>query len=196
MITPRREWRKLAIEGALIVLSVLLGLALSEWREGVQEQKLAHNALVNFRREIAANLARLEKAQPGHAAMAQRLADANTGRGEQTAFDVFVANMPEGGLDTQPLAAVAWETAEGTGALRLLDYETAALLSETYTVQSATLLPTLQRLSDRFLSPGNFDPAQRPQMVRTHRMLLVELSGQETYLMEIYRRALAALPAK
>jgi hypothetical protein len=103
--------------------------------------------------------------------------------------------MPEGGLDTRPLSDVAWETAASTGALRLLDYETASLLSETYLLQRTGILSTLQRLSDRFLTPQNFDPAQRGPMVRTHRMLLVELSGQESFLIETYRRVLTRLPA-
>lgn len=191
----RQQVGRLAFEGILIVVSVLLGLALNEWREHRRERALATTALTNFRREISANLARIRAAQPKHAAMAQRLAEAaSTPAPGLTAFDVFVANMPEGGLDTQPLATVAWETAESTGALQLLDYPTASLISETYSVQRATLLPTLQRLSDRFLSPQNFDAAQQGPMVRTHQMLLVELNGQETFLIGIYEKALEALP--
>jgi hypothetical protein len=192
----RRLFRgRLLFESALIMVSVLLALALGEWREHLRERKLARTALTTFRREIESNLARLEQVQPKHAAMARRLgvaasAPSTTG----TAFDVFVSQMPPDGLDTQPLREVAWETAQTTGALRLLDYETAVLLSETYLVQRSALFQTLQRLSDRFLAPQNFDPAQRGPMVKTHEMLLVELSGQESYLMEIYRRALARLP--
>ena len=91
---------------------------------------------------------------------------------------------------------VAWATAETTGALRLLDYETAALLSETYLIQRTAIQQTLARLSDRFMDPDNFDPARREPMVRTHQMLFVELSGQESYLIDIYRKALARLPAR
>ena len=36
----------------------------------------------------------------------------------------------------------------------------------------------------------------RVPMVRTHHMLLVELTGQEDYLIGFYRRALARLPAR
>lgn len=187
---------RLLFESALIVLSVLLGLALGEWRDHLRERTLARDALRTFRREIAGNLQRLERMQPKHAAMAERLgAAARTAGGSGTAFDAFVATMPAGGLDNEPLRDVAWATAQSTGALRLLDYETAAALSETYLVQGAAIQSTMQRLADRFLSPDNFDAARRAPMVRTHQMLLVELSGQESYLIGIYRRALARLPA-
>jgi hypothetical protein len=199
--TPRRRSRnrwlrgRLLFESALIMLSVLLALALGEWREHLRERKLARTALATFRREIASNLARLERVQPKHAAMAQRLATEATAPSKgATAFDAFVAQMPEGGLDAQPLSDVAWETAQTTGALRLVDYETAVLLSETYLLQRSAIHQTIQRLADRFLAPQNFDPAQRGAMVRTHQMLLVELSGQESYLIEIYRKTLARLP--
>jgi hypothetical protein len=188
---------RLLLESALIVLSVLVGLALGEWREHARERRLARDAVATFRREIEANLAHLQRAQPKHAAMAERLAaaaDAPAAGG--TAFDAFVASMPAEGLDNQPLRDVAWETAQTTGALRLLDYETAAQLSETYLIQRAAIQHTMLRLADRFLSPENYDPARRGPMVRAHRMMFVELAGQESYLIGVYRRALARLPAR
>ena len=195
---PRR-WRSgtaLLMESALVVLSVLLGLALGEWRDHARERALARTALRTFRQEIAGNLAMLETAQPKHAAFAKRLGDAAARPATDDAFTSFVATMPAGGLDTKPLRDVAWETAQTTGALRLLDYETAALLSETYLVQRDALQPTLARLADRMMIPENFTPSQRAAMLRTHQMLLVELSGQEAYLMELYRRVLGKLPER
>lgn len=196
-LVDRRLRGRLAFESLLIVLSVLVGLALNDWREHRRERELATMAMANFRREIAENLDTLERVHPKHVAMQQRLADIVAdppSRG--TAFDVFLAELPRGGLDTPPLRDAAWETASSTGALRLLDYETAALLSETYLVQRSTIQQTISLLADRFLSPANFDPASREAMIRTHRMLLVELTGQETYLIATYRRALQRLPAR
>ena len=194
---PRARWRArapLLIESALVVLSVLLGLALGEWRGHARERELARMALRTFRQEIADNLATLQRVQPKHAAFAARLATAASRADTGDAFTGFVAAMPPGGLDAKPLRAVAWETAQSTGALRLLDYDTAALLSETYLVQRSALQPTLERLADRMMMPANFTPAERRAVLRTHQMVLVELSGQESYLMELYQRVLATLP--
>jgi hypothetical protein len=183
------------LESVLIVLSVVLGFALTEWRQQQAERKLARTVLENVRREMAQNLATLERIPPKHARMAERLATAAvpSAGGGQTAFDVFAREMPEGGLDLSPLRDAAWETAVTTGALRLLDYEKAALVSEVYQIQRASIVPTIQRISDRFLAPQNFDPLARTAMLRTHHMLFVEISGQESYLMETYRRVLKQL---
>jgi hypothetical protein len=82
-----------------------------------------------------------------------------------------------------------------TGALRLLDYEIAASLSETYFIQRSTLLPTIRLLSDRFLATENFDPAARDQMIIVHQMMLTELAGQESYLIDVFRNSLERLGA-
>ena len=156
-----------------------------------EEGARGERVLADFRREIAANLATLERVQPRHEALGRRLgaAAARPGGAEETAFDAFVTELDSAGLDVKPLPDVAWETAVTTGALRLLDYEQAAVLSETYLIQRGAIMATLDRISDRFMIPDNFDPARRRTMLRTHQMLLVELSGQESYLVEVYRRA-------
>jgi hypothetical protein len=138
----------------------------------------------------------LERVQSRHAAFARRLAEAladSTSRSSETAFAVFARNLPEGGLQTPPMKEAAWETATSTGALRLLDYDVAALLSEIYLVQRSTLVPTVALLSERLYAPGSFEEAEREAFVSVHRMLLVELAGREAYLIEVYRNALARL---
>jgi hypothetical protein len=178
-------------ESVLIILSVLVGFALNGWRERRAERARAEAVLANFRQELAQNLATLERRQPKHVAMAERLERAaQQERPGQTAFDSFRELMPEGGLDTGPLLDAAWETALSTGALRLLDYEQAALLSETYLVQRMAIGQTVQRLADRHLMPQNFEPALRRPMLQTHSMLFIELSGQESYLIDVYRKTL------
>lgn len=185
---------RFGFESVLIVLSVLVGLALNEWRELRAERARAETALVNFRRELAENLATLERRQPKHAALAERLQRAaEQDRPGETAFASFRQLMPEGGLDNAPLRDAAWETALSTGALRLLDYEPAALLSETYLVQRRAIEQTVQTMAARFLMPENFQPALRRPMLQTHGMIFVELSGQESYLIDVYRQALRRL---
>jgi hypothetical protein len=188
---------RLAFESALIILSVLLGLALNEWGERRRERNRAAETVANFRREITQNIATLERAIPRHRQMAERLQTAaGQSRPGETAFDGFAAMMPEGGLDLVPLRDAAWETAVSTGSLRLLRYDQAAALSETYLIQRKSIASTIDRISDRFLTPQNFEPATRGPMLRTHQMLMVELSGQESYLLDNYRSVLRKLPAR
>jgi hypothetical protein len=66
----------------------------------------------------------------------------------------------------------------------------------TYLIQRQSIANTVERLSDRFLMPQNFDPAARVPMLRTHEMLMVELAGQESYLVDVYRSMLDDLPER
>ena len=63
-------------------------------------------------------------------------------------------------------------------------------------MQRDAIRGTIQRLSDRFMMPQNFDPAARETMLRTHRMAMLELSGQESFLVGVYRRTLHTLDAR
>lgn len=188
---------RVILESVLIVLSVLLGFALNAWGERRAEHRLADAALANFRREIEANLGELERVQPKHAEFAAQLAAAaatsDPGEG-RSAFEIFAGLLPEGGLDVPPLREAAWETAVSTGALRLLEYDLAARLSETYLIQRSTVMPTIQRLADRFSDTSNFDPAVRERVLRVHHRLITDLAGQEAYLIETYRGTLKLLP--
>ena len=187
--------RRLLFESVLIIVSVLFGFALSAWGERRAERRTARAAVENFRVEIEANLSTLERVQPKHARFAEQLATVAAGPidPQQTAFDVFARNMPEGGLDTPPMREAAWEVALSTGALSLIDYDLAAVLSETYLIQRATLGPTLMLLRERLLSSGTFRVEERDAVLRVQQMMINELAGQETYLIEVYRNALARL---
>jgi hypothetical protein len=186
---------RLLLEAALIVMSVLLGFAVNAWQQRRSEHELAQRVLDNFRREIELNLRSVRNTQPVHRLLAERLkAAAERPHPDSSAFDVFVTQMPRDGLGLEPLQEAAWETAQSTAALRLLKYQTAADLSSTYVVQH-TASQTQRMFIERFMSPANFDPAQRRTMLLTSHMLMVELSGQEAYLMDVYGKMLRALSA-
>jgi type II secretory pathway pseudopilin PulG len=187
---------RLLLEAALIVLSVLLGFAVNAWQQRQSERELAERVVANFRREMQENLATLQRSYPLHRDFAARLrAAAAREHPDSSAFEVFASLMPRDGLALAPLKEAAWETAQSTGALRLLDYHVASQLSETYVIQRGTLMQTQRLLTERFLAPPNFDPAQQKTMLMTSYMLMVELSGQEAYLVEVYQKTLRQLAA-
>jgi len=188
--------RKPLLESALIVLSVLLGFAATAWHDRQQERALAAEALQSFRREISQNLATVERLRPVHAALAARLeAEADAAHPNETAFDAFKRSFPASGASVPPLADAAWETAVSTGALRLMRYDRAALLSETYQVQRTALPQMAARLDERLTSPESFDPARRAAMLRVLALLFENVEGQERYLTDVYHTTLQGLDA-
>lgn len=186
---------RLLLEGALIVISVLLGFAVNAWQQRQSERELSQRVLANFRREVETNLRTVQRTLSIHRTLAERLKTAAARpHPDSSAFEVFVTQMPRDGLGMEPLQEAAWETAQSTGALRLLKYETAAELSSTYVIQR-TASQTQRLFIERFMSPANYDPAQQRTMLLTSHMLMLELSGQEGYLVEIYRKMLRELSA-
>lgn len=73
------------------------------------EHALAAQALVNFRREIASNLATLDSVYPQHVAIVKRLGTAaETPRPAETAFQALVGVLPADFRPIPPLADAAW----------------------------------------------------------------------------------------
>lgn len=66
-------------------------------------------------------------------------------------------------------------------------------LSETYQIQRTTLFQTGLRLENRLNTPESFEPAHRKAMLLVYRLLLQEVSGQESYLIDVYRKTLRQL---
>jgi Tfp pilus assembly protein PilE len=64
---------KALFEAALIVLSVLLALAVDEWREDRQRAERAEVALRSIRAELQENLQSVERARANHLAMRDSL---------------------------------------------------------------------------------------------------------------------------
>ncbi len=60
----RISWGVLAIEAGAIFLSVLLGFAVSEWRQESRNDDLRRQALENFRSELADNQREIEARLP------------------------------------------------------------------------------------------------------------------------------------
>lgn len=66
-------------------------------------------------------------------------------------------------------------------------------MSETYQIQRTTFLQTLLRLENRLNTPESFEPAHRKAMLLVYRLLFQEVSGQESYLIDVYRKTLRQL---
>jgi hypothetical protein len=190
----RRSPVRVVFESVLIVVSVLLAFGLNEWRMQRADRALATSVLMSFRAEIQANLELLHHFQPLHMRLAEAIAGlepaAVAGR---TAMEVVAEVRMDDGTVLMAPAEAAWQTAVSTGALRLLDYETAAALSRIYLSQREYVGQTARRLSDVVFSGAMFDRAATGQALQVAMALLSELAAQEASLLGEYRSALAHL---
>jgi type II secretory pathway pseudopilin PulG len=118
-------------ESVLIVLSVLLALAVDQWRDERDRAELAEVALGSIRAELEANRAGVERAREHHLAMHDSLTTyAEAGQRPP-------ARLYLGGIFNPALVhSIAWESARETGATAEIPYETILELSRIYDIQT------------------------------------------------------------
>ncbi len=122
-----RRGRSLVVEFVLIVTGVLLALAVDEWREEAERDRLARQVLVNVADELRASLDALDGLIPYKETMLPRLAaslEAITAEGRWTF-------PPEGyeGIRDPELTVAAYESALLTGVLPRLEADTVRSLA-------------------------------------------------------------------
>jgi hypothetical protein len=173
-------------EAILIVLSVLLGFGVSEWRQAQVDQELAERVQQNLRTEIAYNRARLEEILPQHQQRKELIGSADVSNPELSGWDVILATLAQagGGVSRPELRKGAWDAAVSTGALRLLEYELVAELSEIYAAQDA--MNATFGMSLTMYQPDTFRPGLQREIVQVFIWTLEELINSEIDLLRQY----------
>lgn len=125
---------KIVAESVLIVFSILLALAVDQWREEEKERELVRQSLQSFRQEMKQNKMRLDDIVPYHTGIRAMLIELQSS-GAIGSRAELQSTIGIEGLRPPFLLDTAWKTAMATGALTIMDYETVSALSMTYTLQ-------------------------------------------------------------
>jgi hypothetical protein len=184
------------LEGLFIVISVLLGFAAAQYGESRADRELAQRALTNLQTELEFNLALVEPYIEFHRAHLRAIAQLKLDDTVESGFQVVMRVRPELPRDARadnPLVRrAAWDAASSSGALRLIDYDLIARLSEIYQMQDH-LGEAVRRIP--MSSPAFFNPRERDPSIHLTRMALNETLWSEQSLVELYRKHLPALQA-
>jgi hypothetical protein len=186
-------------EGLLIVVSIGLAFAAEDFRERRANSELVSRVLRSVDAELKHNLAQIEPFLDVHRRWADALeqADTDTSHDGRTALDVYLAlrrRLPEGARAHFPtqVRRAAWDAAVSTGALRFIDYDLVAAVSEVYVMQEY-YGETISRLGSAITAGPAFDPAARAQSVRQMSVDMREVVFAEELLVDLYRRPLPAV---
>jgi hypothetical protein len=203
---PGRTLSHWLLEGSFIVLSVALGFWVTQLREEHQNHELAARVLKGIEAEMQSNLATLEPFADIQDKWLDAMAKLGDAKDRQTGFPVcpttstacgvFFATRPDlGTLRTSfpVFRHAAWDTALSTGALRLLDYDLVAALSEVYQMQEQYR----RNMENVGVSSTDwFDANAREASVRKLYMAMVELQYDEHQsLMPLYKKYLPRVSA-
>jgi hypothetical protein len=189
---PWRVWLPRALfESVLIVFSILLALALDQWKEDEEIEALVNRSVASFEREIRSNKSRIEDINAYHTGLQQLLVQQDDGRGLRsvTEFrDVMSA------LQSPPLLSSAWQTALATGVLSRMDYEMVAALSLTYSAQ-LRFDEAYQSNSRVLLAPANLDEDKLEITVFYAARFVADVARTESELVVFYEQTLAMIEA-
>jgi hypothetical protein len=198
-VTPARRLPHWLLEGAFIVVSVLLGFAVAEYGDYRKDRELTVRVLAGLRAEIEHNLSEVEPMVPVHLKWIEAMSQANapdTYAGK-TALDVFLATRPKlpGNRSFLFLRRSAWDAAISGGALRLVDYDTSAALSEIYRVQEIASANVDRLVNGPLSQTTTVDPETRVVAVRLMLLTLGDIQSAEAVLLDLYRQHLPAIRA-
>jgi len=199
MLLPKLDnntWSTLAIESVLIILSVILGFLVTEWRQTQENEDLAQAAKKNVLAEIERNHQRVAGARAYHLALRdalQRLDDPapeTVSRVIRNGFVLSDGTRRSGFISPADVLTTAWTTAQSTGAIRPLALDDVQVLSSVYEAQSryqahrdwfgqAFMTATMQKGAMGLLEDyQNLD------------LVLAQLASQEQQLIGAYAQAL------
>jgi hypothetical protein len=188
---PPGRWIR---EAVVILVSVALGFAASEFGQYRQERGLAASVLRAVRAEAVQNEAALSDLVAKHEAWRDALAKADATQGNHAAYQILIDARPEGDSPIGvPLKNGAWQMAVSSGALRLLDFEVAQALSEIYALQTLMTEHHNRFVSNALFSAAAFDPATSAVATKLLWGVLSEVAGNEQWLLEVYRKNLPVL---
>lgn len=180
---------RVIFESALITVSILLALALDEWRDERQTEETVVQAMANFLHEIKQNKARIDDAAPFN----RGLHDVLSRRyqvGDITSTTEFI-NAVES-YTPVVLQSTAWETALTTGSVTKMNYNLVSALSLTYGLQSRYQETARLGMED-LLRPQNLSADLLDLAIYNSIRYLNNVTGMEAELIIVYGEAEAVL---
>jgi len=180
---------RVIFESALITVSILLALALDEWRDERQTEETVVQAMANFLYEIKQNKARIDDAAPFN----RGLHDVLSRRyqvGDITSTTEFI-NAVES-YTPVVLQSTAWETALTTGSVTKMNYNLVSALSLTYGLQSRYQETARLGMED-LLRPQNLSADVLDLAIYNSIRYLNNVTGMEAELSIVYGEAEAVL---
>jgi hypothetical protein len=183
------------LEGIFIVVSVLLGFGINEFGEYRKERGLAAQMLASIQSEVDYNRAALSTFIPMHRVWRDALQKQGTPVPGESGIDVLFETRPQLSPEMRTnipvLRRAAWDAALSTGALRLIDYNLAAGLSEMYGMQDYAA----SAFSKLFSEPSFFDPSLQASTIRLAQTTMQEMTWAEETLLALYDKHLPAIRA-
>jgi hypothetical protein len=180
--------RRVVVESALIVFSILLALAVNQWADTRKQRELTTRSLAAIRAEVASNAALVQDRLPYHRNLEAVLRRADS-LGSVHKYADFVRADPEwSGFKNPELDNTAWQTALTLGGATNMGFDTLRTLSRLYAVQNRFDQYNLASI------PGfDFSDAAMSSTIRRMLVYVATVRTNEDTLLNRYAAALKLL---
>lgn len=180
--------RKILIESALIVFSILLALAVNEWADSRKQAALAERAVHAIREEITGNAQRIRDVRAYHQALMNESKRADSLHVVHSYADFRRAAPSWSGFRNPELDATAWQSAITLGVVQNIGFDTVRALSRLYLMQTK-----LDQYAETSLPTFDFSDAAMPNNVRRVWVFVQTMATLEDTLTNRYNDALRVL---
>jgi hypothetical protein len=192
MFLPRLEnnaWSTLAIESVLIVMSVVLGFLVTEWRQARENEALAREAQQSILSEIEDNYRRVRRARRYHATMADTLRSVDD---TETAAEIISEGFQgqSGIVNPATVQTAAWDMAQTTEAVRFMEWADVNVLARVYTRQQFYRQHVDWFGQTLFGTAADEGPAGLATSTPGFLPIINQFASQERQLLDRYRAAL------
>lgn len=191
-MTLKEALPRIAVESVLIVFTVLLALAVNEWREGRRQAQVVERAIENVRNEIQQNLKEIEQTLPYHEELKESVAVWQQSNQQRDGAPVeILMELAPRGLYPPLLKRSAWDSAVFTRTVNDFPYDVVLKLSTVYQAQEEGVGSTVPRIVDGLMTRDAFDPSSDEQaFLGLADFLINELAAQERTLIRLYEDAI------
>jgi hypothetical protein len=204
-LSAERKWAswapRLIAESFVVIFSVLLALAVDEWRSDRTLHRQVADARAAFAEEMEGNQAMLtgEFGKPYHDLMWKTYKNLYAGYHEKNKEKVAAANHDietsfNTGVHPPPLRDAVWRSLSQSDLIRHMKPEELFLLADIYREQEQ-LHYAFRRMLDVWLQPSPYkqDPAYLQDDADVTRLFLADVVSAEDRLLKRYQEGLALL---
>jgi hypothetical protein len=183
--------RRILVESALIVFSILVALAANQWNDSRKQHVLTERALRGIRDEIVANANRLRKSRPYHYMLEGETRVADSLKRVHSYADFKAAAPNWSGFQNATLESTAWQSAITLGTVTNIGYDTVTTLSGLYALQAK-----FDQYASDAVATFDFADQTMPSTVRKMWVYFVTVRTNEDTLLNRYSAALSLLGRK
>ncbi len=150
-MNEKLSWKKILLEAALIVLSVLLALFINEWKSNYNDQQETDRMMENIITEISNNQVFIDSLIPYHISVLEKIQEAALQDSLIITFmekDYFeISGVAPKGVKQGDLHSIAWTVAKEERISNRIIFAESQILFSVYE-QQARVLKTINRIID------------------------------------------------